>query len=434
MDYFLFLLTTTVLLLRPQDFVPELAAAPIYLAVLLLAALVASPALLDQLSGAALAARPITVCVGGVWVAVMLSHLSHGSVWGARTAGSDFGKIVLFYLVLLATVTTPARLHRLLACLAVCILVVTVLGLLQYHELVSIPQLAALQQREIDDDTGEITIIPRLVSIGQFNDPNDLCLLLLIGMGSAAFRLTAPGAGLARPFWLTFLGTMLYALALTYSRGGLLALLAGMFVLFQSRYGWWKAGALAGLAVPVLLLALGGRQTEFTTCESTSQDRIQLWSEALMLLAQAPLFGIGRGEFQEEVGLVAHNSYLHCYAELGLLGGTCFLGAFFTALWSLVRLGTWPARRTDPELLRFRPYLLAIMAAYGAGILPLSRAYIPPTYLVLGLTACYVSLAGPPPSLALPRCDFRFLQRLTGVSVAFLLGIYVFVRLTINRG
>ena len=50
---------------------------------------------------------------------------------------------------------------------------------------------------------------------------------------------------------------------------------------------------------------------------------------------------------------VAHNSFIHCFTELGLIGGTLFLGAFLLRAEGDVR-SAQPARRDDlePELRR----------------------------------------------------------------------------------
>ena len=55
---------------------------------------------------------------------------------------------------------------------------------------------------------------------------------------------------------------------------------------------------------------------------------------------------------------------------MGLLGGTAFLGTFY-----LVLRGLCAAAPEDPELARMRPYVLALIAAYAAGLLSLSRCY-----------------------------------------------------------
>src|SRR5260370_10175657 len=140
-----------------------------------------------------------------------------------------------------------------------------------------------------------------------------------------------------------------YGLVLTRSRGGFLALVAGLFTLFQARFGWRRTLLLASAGLPLLFVLFAGRQTTLSTVEGTGQDRIQLWSEGLGLFREAPLFGIGQGEYADRVGLVAHNSFVHCFAELGFAGGALFLGAFGSALVMLGRLQPAPRAVAGPR-------------------------------------------------------------------------------------
>ena len=87
------------------------------------------------------------------------------------------------------------------------------------------------------------------------------------------------------------------------------------------------------LLVPAVLLAFGGRQADINLSgNDTAQDRLRLWAEGMSLLPGSPIFGIGVGEYEECIGLVAHNSYVHSFVEMGLLGGTFFAGAVFLAV------------------------------------------------------------------------------------------------------
>jgi hypothetical protein len=434
MDFVLFLLVTAVLFLRPQDFVPEAASLPVYLCTLLAATVAAIGAIIPQASPASIRRRPITVCVAGLLIAAVLSHLSHGLLWGVRKAGIDFAMILAYYLLAVAVINTPRRLQQLLTCLAVFAVIITTLALLQYHGAITLPEQTVVQQREMDDDGEENVIIPRLCGTGLFNDPNDLCLLLIIGMGVGAYHVTNREAGVARLAWLGVLALFFYALAMTQSRGGLLAFLMAVFVLFHARFGSVKAVALAGVALPVLMLCFAGRQTSFTAGTEAGQDRIELWREGLMLFKESPFFGIGYGLFEDHAHLVAHNSYVHCYAELGFLGGTLFLGAFLIAMLTLYRLGVPGATITDPSLARMRPYLLAMIAGYATAMMFLSRAYIPPTYLMLAVTTAYVSLAGKAAPLRLPQLNSWLVGRLAVASMAFLIAMHLFVKVSMNRG
>ena len=430
----LFVLVNASLFVRPAEIIPALEDWPIYAVLTICALLVTLPALLSQLSIASLIERPISACVMGVFVVVILSQLAAGSIWAARVAGIEFLKLVLYYLLLLATVNSFARLRRFLAALVVLGVMVTGLAVLQYHGLIDIPALAALEQGSTDPRTGERLLSLRLVGTGIFNDPNDVCLLLVLTMAACAYRLEDRGPNVWRAVWLAPLGLFGYALTLTQSRGGFLALLSGMLVFIWVRIDWRRGLLIAAIALPTLFYVFAGRQTELGVGEGTGQDRIQIWSQGLTLFRHAPIFGIGKGRFVEEIGHVAHNSFLHGFAELGFFGGMTFLGGFALALHSLHRLRPAQAVGLDPDLARLRPFLMAMIAGYATGLMTLSRVYVAPTYLVLGLAAAYIEIVRSRSALTLPRVGTRLTLRLGALSAVFLACMYVFVRLFAHWG
>ncbi len=429
MDFLLFLLLNAVLFVRPAEIVPALLGMPIYEGVIIACLVSASPAVLEQLGPRSLARRPITLCVLGLAAAVVVSHLAHFDTYSAREYGLDFAKVVAFYLLLCGVVSTPRRLRAFLAALPVFAVVVTALAVLAYHGKIDIPDLEPLSETWADPDTGEEIVALRMRSTGIFNDPNDLCLLLVTSIVLSLYHLTNPAQRLLALLWLAPLALFGYGLMLTQSRGGFLALLAALAALIASRLPWRKSLPAAVVVLPLLFVLFGGRQTSLTTAEGTGQDRVQLWSEGLTLFHQAPLFGIGRGEYLEQVGMVAHNSFVHAYVELGLFGGTLFLGAFGLAAVALWRLRSRTFAILDPEVRRALPYVLAVVVGYAAGVLSLSRPYVVPTYLVFGL-ACVcgrVALAGnAAPVLAVSG---RLAARLAVCSVAFLALTEVYVKI-----
>jgi O-antigen ligase len=426
----LFILLNAVLFIRPAEIIPTVQGWSIYEAVILACLAASFPEVIRLLSPASLARQPITGCVLGLLAAVVFSQLSHGNIYDARMGGFEFFKLVVYFLLLVANVSSAARLRQFLFWLVILISVLTVLAVLQYHEMIKIPALAELEESEVNDETGDLVVTTRLVSTGLFHDPNDLCLMLLGGGWLSLYRFGRRGAGLLRFMWLAPVGLFAYALALTQSRGGFLALLAGVLVLLRSRFGLWKTGLLAALVVPVLILVFSGRQTQvdITNREDTAQARIQLWGEAIGFFREAPIFGIGQNEFVEEMHLVVHNSFVHSFAELGFVGGTLFLGCYCCAVWSLVRLGTLSQRFPDLELTRFRPFLLAAVASYAVGLLSLSRTYVVTTYVILGLAMAYIELRQHGFSRPVLAFNLPLLGRLAGCSVVFLVASYLFVR------
>jgi O-antigen ligase len=129
----------------------------------------------------------------------------------------------------------------------------------------------------------------------------------------------------------------------------------------------------------------------------------------------------------------AHNSYVHAFAELGLFGGTLFLGMSYVCV-----VGLWRLRRCQGVssidvayvgLDRWRSCLLAILVAYGVGIFALSRAYAIPTYLVLGAVAAYARTAQESGGYdALPVVSGPLARRLVCVSLGFLVFMHVLVK------
>lgn len=429
----LFILVNAVLFIRPAEIFPELAGLPIYEVPILACLAVCFPRVASQLTAPALRSSPLTVCVLGLLPAAALSHLTHSMFGVAVESILAFGRLVIYYLLLVAVLDTPARVRTLLCWVAIFILVLAVFALLQYHEIINVSALSVLDQWEIDPATGEALVTPRLRGAGLYHDPNDMASILALGMTAVLAGLGDRRRLLRSPLWLAALGVLTYAMVLTQSRGGFLALLTTVAVLGISTLGVRKGVLLAGLAVPLLLAMAAGRQTDMDVSGGTGQQRIQLWSMGLFALRDAPLFGVGMNSYPDIAdGYVAHNSFVGTYVELGLLGGTLFLGACYLALESCYRLGPPRLQLSDPELGRLRPFLLALIAGYFVGLMGLSRSYITPTYLVIGLGCVYTRLAAPADPRLRPRFDGRLIRKLLLVSTLFLAGIYLFVRLFAN--
>lgn len=437
MDFFLFLLVNAALFVRPAEVVPDLAGLPIYNALILTNLVVALPKIVGQFNFDKLRVEPVTVCVLGFLVSIVLSHLVHLNLRMAWEGGYEFAKVVLYYLLMVSVLDTTAKLRQFLAALALCIASLTTLALLNYYGVVDIPSLAAVTDPEVDAATGEIYVVLRLCSTGILHDPNDLSLILIVGLGVCLYLVGARPGGLPRPYWLVPAGLSLYALGLTHSKGGFLAFLAATGALFQARFGFKKAVMLAAVFLPLIIVLFAGRQTNISS-DDTAQDRIQLWSQGFILFRESPLFGIGQNLYGERVGLIAHNSYVHAFAELGFLGGTFFFGAYASGVWTLLTLGKHAASIGNTDLRRLRPHLTAILVGYAAGMITVSRNYIVPTYMVLGLVATYLRLvAADSPHLTgpdgpIPTLGPRLIKWLAMAGMTCLLAANLLIKLLIQ--
>jgi hypothetical protein len=135
-------------------------------------------------------------------------------------------------------------------------------------------------------------------------------------------------------------------------------------------------------------------------------------------------------------GLVAHNSFVHAYTELGIVGGTLFFGMFYFAFLELYRFRYVSREVPARTLRRFHPFLFAMLTGWTMGLMSLSRCYVVPTYLVIGLVAAFQNQAGavlvPPRVFAF--LDTRHIVRWAGASVCCLAGFFVFVKLFARWG
>jgi O-antigen ligase len=440
--FLLFLLLNAALYLRPAEVVPWLRGVEIYQYIILLCLLVALPDVFKLLSPGFLEKRPIALCVLCLLPAILLSLLARLHFGDAATFGWIYLKVLLYFLLLLTLVDTPARVRTLCAWLAVFAAILAFLTILDWYDYIRLPKKLPRGWKEGDplpnaDDPDN----KRLVGTGLFQDPNDLCLLIIVGILLGCYRLFDRRTGLLRFGWLVPLGVLFYGFALTRSRGGLLALCIALAVMVRLRWGWYRVLMLGALALPVLPFLLGARQTNIGSNVNTGQERIQLWAEALRLFRTSPICGIGMEKFTEEEGIthVAHNSYLTALAELGLIGGMLFIGAVYLAVRGLYNLGLpapvkpggklIPRRILDPDAAALHPYLTGAVVGYAAGMMTLSLTYVIPTYTILGLAAAFLPLARTEPPTEAPRLDANLLCRLFGMSICFLFAMYVFVRL-----
>jgi O-antigen ligase len=428
LPFLLFLLVNAVLFIRPAEVIPALEKVPLYEVAILSAIAAAAPYMLAQMSLSSLAFRPINVFVFGLLVATVLSHLSDLAVSAAIDSGLLFLKIVLFYLLIVANVRTQSLLRVFLLCIGGLLVCQVGLGLLAYFEYLDLEALKPFVQAHFDTETGEVTLLQRLCGAGIFHDPNDLCVLLAVGLFVVLYFLGDSEVGPLRLVYLLLFGVIALAIPLTHSRGGLLAVLAGLGVLAAERFGVRRAVVIAVVLVPMLLLmGVGGRMTQFDLENSadTSQHRMRLWSEGLMMLRSAPLFGIGQGQYEDRAGLDAHNSFLHAYTELGFFGGTCFFALFAYTTWALWRLRDRLDAAVHPTLHRLRPYLLAMVVALAVGLFSLSRVYTQLTYLVFGLCAAYLQLVATDEPDAMPPLSRALVVRLLLLSALFVCGLHL---------
>jgi len=216
----------------------------------------------------------------------------------------------------------------------------------------------------------------------------------------------------------------LWALSLTRSRGGLIAFVAlCWFAVSERLTPRWASlmrwvGSVGLLAVLIVFFRSGA--------DGSALGRLEAWSAGLQMLKGSPVWGVGFGTFGEGHELVAHNSFVHCFAELGLVGYFLWLGAILATFWSLDRIRQTPD--VDPDAVRWATALRASLVAFLVGALFLSRTYSVTLYFILGLATALagaVSTAKSPFQFSMP--PFKLVSRTTAVLVGSILLTYLVI-------
>ena len=170
MDFAAFVLLNAVLYIRPMDFVPGLVGLPLYNVAFCICFFLSLPALLSPGSLRSIVAHPVSVCVIGVVVTAILSNLLQGQMEEAVDTADWFFKIILYYILLVCVVRTPARMKWLLASLVIDGCIVAGLGVADYKGIVQVPNLIIMTEVHYNAD-GEEVPFRRLAGTGAVRRP-----------------------------------------------------------------------------------------------------------------------------------------------------------------------------------------------------------------------------------------------------------------------
>lgn len=426
MAFPLFLLLNFLFFIRPDEIITSLNESRLYLCCFLACLAFSWRELSVTLKLDKLIIDPVTCCIVLYGLIFTISNIINVGVFEAREQGIEYVKLVLYYLLFISLVNTPERLRIFLKCIVLCVLVMTAIVLLDHYEVIRVEAIEPIIQNEYDEEGAIIDSYPRLRYLGTFQDPNDLSMLLGVGMIISVY-LYVSGASFIRLLWAIPFASAAFLMALTQSRGGLLGLAAGVAAYFASKLGWRKALPLAAIAIPALLFVVGGRQGNISLSGGTGQDRLRIWSDGFALMANPRhvLTGIGVNKYHDEVGHVAHNSYVHAFVETGIIGGILFSGVFLLAFGVVFKQGSAWLKYQSPVLAQMHPYLLAVLADYLVCMFSLSRNYVVTTYMMLGICTAFIRMAQDEHERSWYNMDFRMIVLICGLG----LGVFAILKL-----
>jgi putative inorganic carbon (hco3(-)) transporter len=150
---------------------------------------------------------------------------------------------------------------------------------------------------------------------------------------------------------LLLVATCCYCILFSFSRGAYLGFLVGLVTVGLLRSRWMLAVAAVILLGWQLLLPAAVQQRILMTTEdaeegqqfdSSSQQRIELWEDAMNLFKRNPVTGTGF-ETYSHMGRVGsfrdtHNYYVKVLAEMGVIGLAWYLLLLWKVFWAGTRL------------------------------------------------------------------------------------------------
>jgi O-antigen ligase len=255
---------------------------------------------------------------------VMSGFLNGSGMFGIEEAKKLFISAIIPLFLMSTCITTIKRQHILMA---VCLIA----SLLMVHN-GHVQQTAfegfgwALNSHSVGYiDLGE----RRITYLGFFNDPNDLGMFLVMNI-PFAFYFYNKGQFLLKLAMLATLGALGYGIYLTGSRGSMLGAggLLGVYLLVVNAGP--KLFITTAILSPIAATIVASLQSNI---DASANGRLEAWYAGIQMLMHNPIFGIGKGQFFDHHGLVAHNSYIHVAGELGIPGYSLWGGALiFTVL------------------------------------------------------------------------------------------------------
>jgi O-antigen ligase len=324
----------------------------------------------------------------GLWFAVVVSTLSKLWFRASLDAFEEFGWVACIYFLVCVNAFSLGRIRLLAWVVCVGGVIAAIQGILAYHTGFLADKLLLERFEE------EIGHYRRIRGYGLLSDPNDLAQFLVVSLALLGAFWTKGNtlSNIVRLIVLSVPGAILmYGIYLTGSRGAMFGLAAIAYVAISRRLGRLSS-VLLSISFLLVLMAVqfgGGRAVDMH--EPSAAGRLMAWGEGISMLKMNPLFGIGYMHFTDYYELTAHNSFVLCFAELGMFGYFFWLALIVTTLLGLQRLTKTPIKTSSDAVLRnsaitFRAALYSFLATGWF----LSRTYDVTLYVLLALAASLI--------------------------------------------
>lgn len=338
--------------------------------------------------------RHIWGVVGFVFSIFMSKAL--GSSFGeALDALAQFSSTALLYVLVSMYVNTPARLRATCYVIMVSIFVLALAAIAAYQTGYRVEELVFRQPVSMeaaalikdlppipaDDRSG--VFMYRVHGVGFFDDPNDFAQMI-VSLLPWLVWLYRPGKWLRN---IVVVGIPLSVFAstiyLTHSRGAMLGVAFMLFFGVRKVLGPVKTVLLIGAMGAGAFVSgfLGGRS--LSTKEESAEGRIEAWVEGFNMLRSSPLFGVGYLNFTNFNWLTAHNAFVLCFAELGMVGFFFWIASIVLAFQAANQVAEHAPEGS--EIRQMGVLMRASLVGFMTCSWFLSRTYQPTLYVLLAL-------------------------------------------------
>jgi len=348
-----------------------------------------------------------------MWLAITFLFLASLSLYLGRDASAGFRKLLYFFTIVpvffVAADIFQAQKWRKHALVAVILsgTLAAAVGLFQFlfSFLIGIDKSVKIWERLapyfLGNSFGKIVAansswlvniggMTRMRAFGFFPDPHNFAffvnLCLFAGLGYFLSRKrTAP------KIWIgSTLILMTAAVALSFSRGAYLGLLTGgvfFAAVFLKRSGVLGKALVVSVVIFALIFIFNSSiitqrlASSFDLKEGSNAERYKNWVQAVEMIRDYPLGGVGLGNYARTVdprlggadrsSIYAHNLFLDIAAESGILNAIIFLFLILVAIWKNVKYNSMLNLGLAAGLVAFMVHSIFDTALYSPQVLTL---------------------------------------------------------------
>lgn len=222
----------------------------------------------------------------------------------------------------------------------------------------------------------------QVVAYGIFEDPNDLCLVFILAIPLLYAEYKNTTNPMVKMICLGLVPINIYAAWFTNSRGGIMGVFGMASAYIVGRLKGFKRWVMIVFSVGIVTVGMPARGSELGVID---KERLVLWGDGLDGFRQSPLNGWGYKNFASvSDGLAAHNSYIHCLAELGMIGYIPWILLIVLTLTHLRRAAALKNHVSSID----QVYLVGLYSAligYLTAVYFISRCYSHVLFILLGL-------------------------------------------------